>query len=395
MNTQNQKVILSKLLPVLFGFYVMGFVDIVGAAKGYVKQDFNLSDITANILPTMIFVWFFIMSIPTGIIQDKIGRRKTSSIGIGLTALGMFIPLAYYSFPTVLIGFVLLGIGNTIVQVSLNPLMMFVTPASKFTGFLSLSQSIKAIASLLGPIITAGLATLTGNWKFVLLVYGIISLISMIWLSFVNIEETPQKEIRATFKTSFKLLFSERFVVYMVLGIFLAVGLDVGMNICIPDFMGKRFNLPLNTATVAISLYFIARMTGTFIGSILLSKVSNKKFFIWTVLLTLFALGGMYMSTSEIYVKVMIFLVGLGAANIFPIIFSITVQRMPERSNELSGLMIMAVSGGAVIPPIMGIVVGSFGTNGNILILAVCALYLFVLALMTAGKKKLTETVSY
>ena len=389
MNTQNQKVILSKLLPVLFGFYVMGFVDIVGAATKYVKDDFGLSATIANILPFMVFVWFFIMSIPAGIIQDKIGRRKASCIGIGLTSLGMFIPLVNYSFPSVLAGFILLGIGNTMVQVSLNPLMMFVSHPAKYAGFLSLSQFIKSIADLLGPLILTAFFLQTRNWKLIFFVYGIASVISLLWLFFTNIDEVSQKEVRATFKTSFKLLFSNSIVVLMVLGIFLVVGLDVGMNVCIPGFMMSRFNLSREAATNVISIYFTAKMIGTLLGSVLLTKIANKKFFIVTTILTLLGLAGMYLGPSQMFVDAMIFIVSLGAANVFPIIFSITVQRMPDRSNELSGLMIMAVSGGAVIPPIMGIVVDSIGANGNILILAVCALYLFTLALVTARKMKL------
>lgn len=390
MNNQNQKVVLSKLMPVLFGFYVMGFVDIIGAATKYVKDDFNLSNSIANTLPFMVFVWFFIMSIPTGIMQDKIGRRKASCIGIGLTGIGMLIPLLSYSFASVLAGFILLGIGNTIVQVSLNPLMLFVSPIKKYSGFLSLSQFIKAIASLLGPLITTAFFLHTHNWKYVFFVYAVLSAISLLWLYFTNIEEHSQKEVRPTFKTSFKLLFSEKIVKYMVLGIFLAVGIDVGMNICIPDYMSKKFSLTREDATNLISIYFAAKMTGTFIGSIILTKISNKKFFIGTMIVTLLAFIGIYMGTSNMMVNIMIFILGLGMSNVFPLIFSLTVQRMPERSNELSGLMIMAVSGGALIPIIMGFAVDTVGPNGNLLVLTICALYIFTLAIINSGMKKAT-----
>lgn len=384
----NQKVVLSKLMPVLFGFYVMGFVDIIGAATKYVKDDFSLSNSVANTLPFMVFVWFFIMSIPTGVLQDRIGRRKASCIGLGLTGLGMLIPLMSYSFGTVLSGFILLGIGNTIVQVSLNPLMLFVSPSDKYSGFLSLSQFIKAIASLLGPLITTAFFIHTHNWKNIFMVYAVLSAISMLWLFFTSIQEESEKAVVASFTSSFKLLFSEKIVGMMVLGIFLSVGIDVGMNICIPDFMGNKFHLSRESATNIISIYFTAKMAGTFLGSFLLIRISNKKFFIGTMIVTLLAFGGMYMGISNMFVSVMIFIAGLGASNVFPLIFSLTVQRMPARSNELSGLMIMAVSGGAVIPIIMGFAVDKVGPNGNILILVLCALYLFALALINSFKNK-------
>ena len=347
-NTQKQKVILSKLLPVLFGFYVMGFVDIIGAATKYVKDDFNLSNSTANTLPMMVLMWFFIMSIPKKLFfRINIGRRKASCIGIGLTGLGMLIPFISYSFVTVMAGFILLGIGNTIVQVSLNPLMLFVSPVEKYSGFLSLSQFIKAIASLLGPLFTTAFFIHTHNWKYVFLVYAVLSAISLFWLYFTNIGEHPQIEVRPTFKSSFKLLFSEKIIALMVLGIFLSVGMDVGMNICIPGYMGNRFGISRELAVNIISIFFTAKMGGTLLGSILLVKLSNKKFFIGTMILSIISIACIYFGISKDFVSIMIFFLGLANANVFVLIFSLTVKFMPERSNELCGLMIMAVSGGS------------------------------------------------
>lgn len=388
MKTLNTKVELSKLLPVLFGFYVMGFVDIIGAATKYAKDDFALSNTIANLLPFMVFVWFFILSIPTGVLQDKIGRRKASCIGIALTGVGMLVPLVFYSFETVIAGFILLGIGNTIVQVSLNPLMLFVSPPDKYSGFLSLSQFVKSIASLFGPIITTAFFIKTANWKYVFLVYAILSVISLVWLYLTPIYEVAQEKTRATFKSSFNLLVSNYFVLLMVLGIFLVVGIDVGMNICIPDYMNVKFALSREAATNIISVYFTAKMLGTLLGSYLLIKLSNKMFFVGTANLALISIVLIPFVSSALLVKILIFLVALGTSNIFPLIFSLTVQRIPERSNELSGLMIMAVSGGALIPVLMGIVVDSMGINGNIFVLMLCACYLLVLSLIIAMKKR-------
>ena len=141
-----------KVLPVLFGFFVMGFVDLVGIATNYVKQDFMLSDTLANLLPMTLFLWFAVLSVPTGIMMNKLGRKNTVILSMVITFLAMLIPLISYSFPMMLVAFGLLGIGNTIIQVSLNPLLTNVVRGDRLTSSLTLGQFIKAIASFLGPI---------------------------------------------------------------------------------------------------------------------------------------------------------------------------------------------------------------------------------------------------
>ncbi len=135
----SKKIELSKLFPIFLTFIVMGFVDIVGVSTGYVQKDFGLSDTMAQFLPSMVFIWFFVFSIPIGILQDKLGKKKMMNIGIVITIIGMLIPFTDYSFTMVLIAFVCMGIGNTIVQVAANPLLQEVTPEQKLSSFLSLS----------------------------------------------------------------------------------------------------------------------------------------------------------------------------------------------------------------------------------------------------------------
>ena len=66
-----------SIIPVMLCFFAMGFVDLVGIASNYVKEDLNLNDATANLFPSLVFFWFLIFSVPTGILMNKIGRKKT------------------------------------------------------------------------------------------------------------------------------------------------------------------------------------------------------------------------------------------------------------------------------------------------------------------------------
>lgn len=376
-----QKIKIAQILPVFMSFIVMGFVDIVGVSAGYAQKDFGLSDSLAQLIPSMAFVWFFLLSVPTGILLDKYGKKKILNIGMGVTGLGMAIPMislisaSLYTFPLMLVAFILLGIGNTIVQVSANPLLHDVSPADKFSSLMSLSQFVKAIISLLGPIIATVMATSLGDWKLVFAVYAITSFLAVFWLYATKIEETKTDKKPATFSSCFKLL-GNPLVLLMVLGIFLVVGADVGMNSNIANYLQKNFDLSLEEASVGISFYFAALMISRFLGAVLLNFFKPKPFLILTTLLTIMSFVGMVMAPTPLIGKIFIFLAGLGSGNLFPLIFSITVNKMPERVNEISGLMIMAVSGGAIIPPLMGLVSQNFGGTASIFVVIGCMIYI-------------------
>ena len=371
----NSKIGLKQTLPVFMSFIVMGFVDIVGVATGFIKKDFGLTDDLAQLIPSMALFWFFLLSVPSGILQDKFGKKRMLNIGMSLTGLGMVIPFFHYSFPVMLAAFIVLGIGNTIVQVSANPLLHDVAPREKFSSYMSLSQFIKAIVSLLGPIITTLMATVFANWKLVFAVYALTSVLSVLWLYFTNIEETKSSHSAATFKSCFSLL-KNKFIVVMVLGIFMLVGSDVGMNSNIANFLQNQFGLTLERASLGISLYFTALMIGRFSGAVILNWISARRFLLLTAIVALISLVGMLLVKSVLVVQIAIFMVGLGSANLFPLIFSIAVEKMPDRANEVSGLMIMAVSGGAFLPPLMGMISTGFGVKAGFLVLVVAMIYL-------------------
>jgi fucose permease len=370
----NGEISIKKTLPVFMSFIVMGFVDLVGVITAFVKKDFNLTDDTAQLISMMVFVWFFLLSVPTGILQDRYGKKKILNAGMALTAMGMLIPFIKYSFPTMLVAVIFLGIGNTVVQVSANPLLHDVSPKTKYSSYMSLSQFVKAICSLAGPIVTTFIASVFGNWKFVFVVYAITSLLSILWLYLTFIEESHNNQKPADFKSCFSLL-KNKFILIMVIGIFLTVGTEVGMNTNIVNYLSSVFSVPMETAALGISIFFSAQMIGRFSGAVLLNWIRPRVFLVCTALAALASVMVMIASSSVWMARSAIFAIGLCSANLFPLIFSITVDKMPERVNEISGLMIMAVSGGAFIPPLIGIVNTNWGVISGLLLFVGCMTY--------------------
>ena len=365
---------LKQFLPVIFSFYVMGFVDVVGLATGYIKQDFGLSNGVAQILPFMVFIWFALLAIPTGVFQDNRGKRLTVNIGMVLTGIGVLIPFFHYSLTTAIIGFAVLGIGNTILQVSANPLLLDISSDESKAANLSLSQFVKAVASMLGPIIAAGLALYTGNWKYIFPLYAIISFLSALWLNSVKIEETQPDKARATIKSVFVLL-KNPYILIMVFAIFFMVGFDVTMNTSIANFLSIRYSITIESASLGISIYFASLMAGRFLGAFLLRKVDAKLSLVVSTIITLIGLLGLITINDLTMSRIMIFVAGFGFSNVFPIMFAIIVQRKPDYANELSGLIILAVCGGAIIPPIAGFLSDMFSVTAAIYVLLACIAY--------------------
>ncbi len=368
---------ISKLLPVLFGFFIMGFVDVVGIATNYVKQDFSLSDTLANLLPMMVFLWFAVFSVPTGLLMNAVGRKKTVILGMVITFTAMIVPLMAYRFEVVLVAFALLGVGNTILQVSLNPLLYNVVKGNRLTSSLTWGQFIKAIASFLGPIIAGFAAAGLGNWKMLFPIFAGITLMSALWLFFTQIEEKPVEGKTSSFSACFGLL-KDRTILMFFLGILFVVGIDVGLNITIPKFLMERCNIPLDQAGLGTSLYFIARTTGTFVGAILLIKISGRNFLIISMIVAIAGMLLLLMMTNLWTILVLIFILGFAVANVFSIIFSAALQKKPERANEISGLMVMGIAGGAVVPPLMGIVSDITGQTGGLAVLLITMIYILI-----------------
>lgn len=376
MSTQ-QKSMIWMLIPVMFSFFTMGFVDLVGIATNYVKADFHLSDTLANLLPSMVFFWFLIFSVPTGMLMNKIGQRKTVLLSIVVTVAALLLPLLNYSFASMLISFSLLGIGNTLMQVSLNPLLSNIVSGNRLASTLTLGQFVKAIASFLAPIIAGWAAVSWGNWKLLFLIFLVIAVIACVLLGMTHIDESSSVETKSsTFGECFALL-ADKVVLISFLGIICHVGIDVGLNLTAPKLLMERLDMTLTGAGLATSVYFLFRTIGCFSGAFLLAYFPMKKVFTVSVLMMVAAMIGLFTMQSLAAHYVCIALVGLGNSNIFSMLFSRALLHLPNRKNEVSGLMIMGLFGGTIFPLFMGIVSDWMQSQiGAVAIMSIGVLYL-------------------
>ena len=366
------------VLPIMFGFFIMGFVDIIGMTTAHIKADFaGLNDGVVNLLAISCYIWFLVISVPTGMLMNRIGRKKTvlSSFLIQILAFGLV--TADYSFMSVMIALSLVGIGNTILQVALNPLAAAVVGEDKLTGVLTLGQFVKAVSSFVGPILVGWFSAVTFGWKSIFIVYAVLSLLAFLWLLMTRVNEDGEQVQQASMLQTFSL-FSDRKILLFFVGILVLVGVDVGMNITFPKYLSDTFSMDISKAGMGNSIYFLARTVGSLLGGIFLMKYSEKNFFAASIIT---GLAGLVLMLAidrlwAAYAGVIIF--GLGYSNLFAIIMSCAIKHRPEKSNEISALLIMGVAGGGVLPPLMGVITDAAGTQwAGIFTLAVVWLYLF------------------
>lgn len=374
------KAIKLTLVPVMLCFFAMGFVDMVGIASNYVKADLGINDATANMFPSLVFFWFFLFSVPTGMLMNKIGKKRTVLLSLLVTIVSLVLPLFGESFGLMLVTFSLLGIGNTLMQTSLNPLVSVVIKGN-LAATLTFGQFVKAIASFLAPYIAmwgamGALPSFGYGWRVLFPIYMIIGMAAAAFLSVTSIPEDEETGKASSLADSVKLL-GKPIVLLSFIGIMCHVGVDVGTNTTAPKILMERLGWTLNDAAFATSLYFIFRTVGCLTGSFFLRVMKARTFFVISVSIMALSMVGMFVGTNQTLLYAAIALVGYGNSNVFSIVFSQALLSVPESKNEVSGLMIMGLFGGTVFPLLMGFASDAVGQVGAVAVMAVGVAYLF------------------
>lgn len=387
----DRKSFIVQILPVMLCFFAMGFVDLVGTASNYVQKDLGLTDSQANLFPSLVFFWFLIFSVPTGMLMNRIGRKKTVLISLVVTAVSLIIPITGDNYAVMLISFSLLGIGNAVMQTSLNPLVTNLISGDKLASTLTFGQFVKAIASFLAPVIAAWGATTYFptfglGWRALFVIYAAVSLLSVSALAATPIEE--ERPDKASGTGECLRLLGRPFILLCFIGIMCHVGIDVGTNTTAPKIIMERLGLPLEEAGFATSVYFIFRTAGCFLGAFLLRSMSARIFFGISVVMMLAAMGILFVCDTLGAIYTGLAMIGFGNSNIFSIVFSQALLSSPDEKNEVSGLMIMGLFGGTVFPLAMGYAADVTGQAGAVAVMTVGVIYLiyYTLRIKTVNK---------
>lgn len=364
-----------KLLPVLFSFYIVGFCNIVGVATSYVQSSFQLSDAIAGFLPAMVFIWFLFLSAPVTGMTGRLGYKRTALSGMALTLLGMLVPFILYNLSGYFLAFALIGMGNVLLQVSLNPLLASVATGEVLAASLTSGQMLKALSSFGSPFIAAFAMSFWGDWQSMFLVLAVITLLSALWLLITPIRaygakvDCSTKEVLALLRTPG--------ILCLFLTIVCVVGADVGMNVVTPKLMMERCGHAVQDATIGSSVYFAFRTLGIFVGTMLLATLSIKRYFRIQILIALVALLILFFARGEYFILTLVGVVGFSLSSIFSVVYALAIKAHPDRTGEISILMVSGMCGGAIIPVVMGVAADCAGSQtGSLVVITTCIIYL-------------------
>lgn len=378
-----------KVIPVLAAFFVMGFCDIVGISSDYMQTSFGWSSTMTGFVPSMVFIWFLFLGIPVGNKMNKWGRKNTVLISMLVTIVGMFLPLIVYSSVTGIIAYVLLGIGNAILQISLNPLLNNVIQDQRMlTSSLTAGQVIKAVSSLVGPeiVLFATLRFGSEHWYYCFPILGMITLFFALWLMFTPIKREQSVSETISMADSFSLL-KDKIILILFLGIFFIVGVDVATNYISSKLMAVRYDWSAEQVKFAPQVYFLSRTIGALLGTFLLARISGIRYFRVNIIACAASLLLLMFVDGATLNLLCIGGIGFFASSVFSIIYSLAFQECPSKMNQISGLMITAVAGGGVVTPILGFAIDLGGITAGLFVVLLCVAYLMYCAFGIKVKK--------
>lgn len=378
-----------KVIPVLAAFFVMGFCDIVGISSDYMQTSFGWSSTMTGFVPSMVFIWFLFLGIPVGNKMNKWGRKNTVLISMLVTIVGMFLPLIVYGSVTCIIAYVLLGIGNAILQISLNPLLNNVIQDQRMlTSSLTAGQVIKAVSSLVGPeiVLFATLRFGSEHWYYCFPILGVITLFFALWLMFTPIKREQSVSETISMADSFSLL-KDKIILILFLGIFFIVGVDVATNYISSKLMAVRYDWGAEQVKFAPQVYFLSRTIGALLGTFLLARISGIRYFRVNIIACAASLLLLMFVDGATLNLLCIGGIGFFASSVFSIIYSLAFQECPSKMNQISGLMITAVAGGGVVTPILGFAIDLGGITAGLFVVLLCVAYLMYCAFGIKVKK--------
>ena len=363
-------------VPVLASFFVMGFCDVVGIATSYLKHDFALSESLAGFIPSMVFIWFLFLSVPAAILMNRIGRKTLVQLSNVITFVGMLIPFFVYNFVSSMVAFILLGIGNTLLQVSLNPLLTNIVSGKQLTSCLTGGQVVKAVSSFCAPFLALVATAVLGNWKYLFTIYAAVTLLSFLLLEVTEIPRETVSGKTTSLKEAFGLL-GDKTILLFFLGIFFIVGVDVGTNTVSAKLLIERCGMDVEKASLGASVYFICRTVGAFLGTFLLARMDDIRYLKINLYLAVLSMAFLFFVRPAWAILVGIGGIGFFCSSVFSVLFSQALKARPEKANEISGFMITGVCGGAVIPPLMGLATEWVHNQcGSLLVISLCLAYL-------------------
>jgi FHS family L-fucose permease-like MFS transporter len=357
----------------------------------HLKALFTLNYTQASLIAFCFFGAYFLVSLPAGKLVHHWGYKKSTIAGLCITAVGcgLFIPAAErQSYPFFLFGLFVLAAGITVIQVAVNPYISILGPKETASSRLNLAQALNSLGTTLAPLfgaalILAGSETSNALEKaqavkgpYLFLAGALIFLavvLSFSKLPTISAEESAEGNGRKTLGAAWHY----RHLVLGAVAIFCYVGAEVAIGSYIVNYLNlpSIMNMPEQEAAKFLSYYWGGAMAGRFIGSYVMRKISPGKVLGVNALFAVVLVAGAMLLSGN-FAMAAILSIGLFNSIMFPTIFTLAIDDLGEHTAKGSGILCMAIVGGAVIPLIQGMLADRLGLQQSFFLPVICYLYI-------------------
>lgn len=363
----------STLYPALMGFFIMGFCDIIAPITGKISEQYADHAALVSFLPSMVFLWLLLLSTPLASLANRRGRKFVALIGYALTIAGLTIPFAAGKGCDLIwyfIGFALVGMGNTAVQVAVNPMLAMIVPKAKMTSYLTVGQICRNISIMLvGPLVLL----LGADWSLLFVIYAALTVIgaAAMWRS--PLQDAAASGTRSvSMADCFRLLGNSR-VAMCAIGIGAIIACDVAVGTLSSMLIDSDNSILTSTG------FYACRIVGTIVGAVVLARYSEVLYLRWNMLAALALTLVLLLCRQEWAIFAASGMIGFTFSCVFASLYAVATKAVaPAQANAVSGLLILFISAGAVSSPVVSAIIRAAGgaVNYGVLFLVPCLLYI-------------------
>ena len=388
----------ALLIAVAFAYFTFGAItNVAGAIVPKIRDTYQVSATWSTILAAVFFIAYGVTSLPWGLFMEKSGKKQTLIIGSAITAAGVALFAGIPGFFMNMFAMFLCGLGITGIQVALNPLVSEISDPKKYSRNLTLFMVINGAGSYAAPQLVTLIKNQGFHWSFT---YWVFTAIALVMLAAISLPKFPA-EIKHKKKDKedhiFEMLTSKPLIYLYAFGIFLYVGVEVGVANTIGFYLQDKFDINAvmgasaeATKNTVISNYWGGLLLGRLLGSFILDKIKGKTAIM--IYISLAAASLFLAMTGDLNTALWAFpAVGFFISIMFPTIYATTTNSFEEKyTSAISGILCTAIIGGAVIGPVIAKVAeATQGTaqvpnwDAGLLVAFACYAYIFVVGLFS------------
>ncbi len=392
MNTAVKSSKLQLLILLVLNYFTfMLITNIIGVLFVNWEADFRLKPEVSKFLGAAFFIAYGLTSLPNGLLLERIGSKNTFLYAVALIFIGSLIFAMFPSFYTGLFSLFITGAGVTALQIVGNLLVKKVDDdPEKYSRNLTMAQVFCGLGGMSGGLLNSWMSSTFENYNWTIFYYIFAGLILALGILafFTPMPDSEEKKESPGWGDYIKLLINPTMLMF-ALGIFIYVGIEVGIANWIVNYLKGNLAYNAGDAGIIFSFYWGAQAIGRFTSGFVLNYLDNSKALILYAISALTSLLVAVFTKSPAIAGMAFIAVGFFTSVMFPVIFSLAVNTFDDKKESVAGILCTAIIGGSVIQLLIGYFANIISLNMSLAIIStICFLYIAYIGFNTVKAKK-------